>query len=50
MAKTIVRDGQVQEDRLYYDQKDMLAQLGFTFPDVIFLLPKLVWGKIASGG
>lgn len=49
MAKTIVRDGQVQQDRLYYDQKDMLAQLGFAFPDVIFLLPKLVWGKLAGG-
>jgi steroid delta-isomerase-like uncharacterized protein len=49
MAKTIVRDGEVQEDRLYYDQKDMLAQLGFTFPDVILLLPKLVWGKLAGG-
>lgn len=49
MAKTIVRDGQVQRDRLYYDQKDMLAQLGFAFPAVIFLLPKLVWGKLAGG-
>lgn len=48
MAKTIVKDGKIHEDRLYYDQKDMLAQLGFSFPDVIFLLPKLVRRKITS--
>lgn len=49
MAKTTVKEGQISEDRLYYDQKDMLAQLGFSFPDVLFLAPKLVWGKLAGG-
>jgi steroid delta-isomerase-like uncharacterized protein len=48
MAKTIVEDGQVQEDRLYYDQKEMLAQLGFSFPDIVFLFPKLVWHKLTG--
>lgn len=46
MAKTIVGDGMVQEDRLYYDQKDMYAQLGLTFPDVLFLLPKMTAAKL----
>jgi steroid delta-isomerase-like uncharacterized protein len=48
MAKTTVQDGQIHEDRLYYDQKEMLAQLGFTFPDVVFLMPKLMWGKLTG--
>lgn len=46
MAKTIVGDGKVQEDRLYYNEKDMLAQLGMTFPDILFLLPKMVGAKL----
>lgn len=48
MAKTTVKDGKIHEDRLYYDQKDMLAQLGFSFPDVIFLTPRLIWGKFSG--
>lgn len=46
MAKTIVADGKVQEDRLYYDEKEMLAQLGVTFPDFVFLLPKMMEAKV----
>ncbi|WP_152042889.1 ester cyclase [Salinigranum salinum] len=46
MAKTIVRDGKVREDRLYYNEKDMLAQLGVTFPDVLPLLPKMIRAKL----
>ena len=46
MAKTIVSDGKVQEDRLYYNEKGMLAQLGVTFPDIVFLLPKMMGAKV----
>lgn len=46
MAKTEVADGLVQEDWLYYDQKEMFAQLGVTFPDVLFLLPRMVGAKL----
>lgn len=46
MAKTTVGDGKIQEDRLYYNEKDMLAQLGVTFPDFLFLLPKMVMAKL----
>lgn len=49
MAKTVVRDGQIQEDRLYYDQKEMLAQLGFTVPDILYLLPTLLKAKLIGG-
>lgn len=48
MAKTVVKDGQIHEDRLYYDQKEMLEQLGFSLPDVVFLAPKLVWAKLTG--
>lgn len=41
MAKTVVGEGRVREDRIYYDQKEMYAQLGVTFPDVLFLLPRM---------
>lgn len=46
MAKTIIEDGQLQDDYIYFNQKEMLDQLGFTFPDIIFLAPKLLVGKI----
>lgn len=46
MAKTIVGDGKIQEDRLYYNEKEMLAQLGLTFPDVVLLLPKMIGAKV----
>lgn len=48
MAKTIIEGGQLQEDYIYFNQKDMLDQLGFKFPDMVFLTPKLVWGKLTS--
>lgn len=48
MAKTIIEDGTLQDDYIYFNQKDMLDQLGFKFPDAIFLTPKLVWGKLTS--
>jgi predicted ester cyclase len=50
MAKTTVENGKVQEDRLYYNEKDMLSQLGVTFPDVLFLLPKMVLAKLGGSG
>jgi steroid delta-isomerase-like uncharacterized protein len=46
MAKTTVGDERVKEDRLYYNESEMLAQLGMTFPDVVLLLPKIVGGKL----
>lgn len=39
-------DGQVDEHRVYPPLRDILEQLGFTFPAVIPLLPRLAWGKI----
>lgn len=48
MAKTTIEDGKLQDDVIYFNQKEMLDQLGFKFPDVIFLAPKLVWGKLTS--
>lgn len=48
MAKTIIEDGTLQDDYIYFNQKEMLDQLGFKFPDMIFLTPKLVWGKLNS--
>jgi steroid delta-isomerase-like uncharacterized protein len=46
MAKTTIVDRNIEEDRIYFDQKEMLDQFGFTFPDVVFLAPKLVAEKI----
>lgn len=47
--KLVIEDGEVREHRIYYDQKEMLAQLGLTFPDVLFLLPRMIGAKIAGG-
>lgn len=46
MARMAVADGQVQRDRIVYDQQAMYAQLGVTFPDVLFLLPRMVGAKL----
>lgn len=46
MARTVVDGGRVVDDRIYYDQKEMLAQLGVTFPDVLFLLPRMAGAKV----
>lgn len=50
MAKSIVGDGMVQEDRPYYDQEEMLARLGLTFPDVLFLPPKMTAAELRGCG
>ena len=46
MARTVVEDGLIRADRLYYDRKAMLDQLGVTFPDVLFLLPRMAGAKV----
>lgn len=46
--KLVISNGMVQEHRIYYDQKEMLAQLGITFPDVLFLLPRMAAAKVAG--
>lgn len=46
MARTVVGDGEVLDDRIYYDQRETLAQLGVTFPDVLFLLPRMAGAEI----
>lgn len=48
MAKTTVKDGEILEDHIYYNEKELLSQLGFSFPDIVFLLPKIVWGKLGG--
>lgn len=44
LTKTTVTGGNIRENRLYNDRKDMLVQLGYPFPDVGILLATLVWG------
>lgn len=46
MAKTVISGGQIQVDSIYFDRKDMFDQIGMTFPDVLFLLPKMIGAKI----
>lgn len=46
MARTLVDGGWVVDDRIYYDQKEMLAQSGVTFPDVPFHLPRMAGAKV----
>lgn len=48
MAKTLITDGKIQEDFIYFDKKDMFDQLGMTFPDVLFLLPKMLGAKMRN--
>lgn len=48
MSKIILEDGEIQEDYIYMNEKEMLEQLGFTFPDIVPLTPKLVWGKVRN--
>jgi steroid delta-isomerase-like uncharacterized protein len=48
MAKTLVADGKVQEDRIYYDFHDVLDQLGLTVPAVLAHFPKLAWRKLQT--
>lgn len=50
MANTTVGDGKVQADRLYDNEKDMLAQLGVTFPDILFALPKMLGATLRGLG
>lgn len=46
MEKITIAEGKIQEDRIYVNEKEMLEQLGFTFPDIVPLLPKLIGEKI----
>lgn len=48
MAKTLITDGNVQEDRIYYNFYEVLDQLGLTFPAVLGQLPKLAWRKLQA--
>jgi predicted ester cyclase len=48
MGKILITDGKVQEHRLYYDSREMINQLGLTFPEVLGQLPKLAWGKLQT--
>lgn len=46
MSKMTIADGKIQKDNIVFDKWEMLNQLGFTFPDIIELSPKLAWEKI----
>lgn len=46
MAKTVIEDGEVVHDRIVYDLQAMYAQLGVTFPDILFLLPRMIAAKV----
>ncbi|MEF8772799.1 ester cyclase [Halodesulfurarchaeum sp.] len=48
MSKIIMVDGKIQEDYIYLNEKKMFEQLGLTFPDIVSLTPKLVWGKVRN--
>lgn len=48
MSKMTVADGKIQADYIYFNEKEMLEQLGFTFPDIVPLTPKLAWGKVKN--
>lgn len=48
MSKILISDGKVQEDRIYFDPRELLDQLGLTFPAIVYQAPKLVWRKIKS--
>lgn len=48
MSKMTITDGKIQKDKIVFNQKEMLDQLGFAFPDIIPLSPKLAWGKISE--
>jgi steroid delta-isomerase-like uncharacterized protein len=48
MGKFSVVDGRVEECHLYYDSREMAAQLGLTFPEILRQLPKLVWRKLEA--
>lgn len=46
MTKICLKDGKVQEQRVYINQQEFANQLGLTFPAIIGQLPKLVWRKL----
>lgn len=48
MSKITVADGKIQADHIYFNEKELLDQLGLTVPDVIPLVPRLVWGKLRT--
>jgi steroid delta-isomerase-like uncharacterized protein len=50
MGKFSVTDGTVETCRLYYDSREMAAQLGVTFPEILGQLPKLAWRKLKATG
>jgi steroid delta-isomerase-like uncharacterized protein len=50
MGKFVVTDGMVEECHLYYDPREMVTQLGMTFPEILGQLPKLAWRKLKTSG
>jgi steroid delta-isomerase-like uncharacterized protein len=48
MSTMRVRDGRVEEDRLYYDDRVLYDQLGLSFPGIIRVFPGLVRKKLAG--
>lgn len=48
MSKMTLVDGKIQEDYIYFNEKEMLEQLGYTFPDIVPLIPKLALEKIRN--
>lgn len=48
MSKITLVDGKIQDDYIYFNEKEMLEQLGYTFPDIIPLIPKLAVEKVSN--
>lgn len=49
-GKFVVEDGRVEACHLYYDSREMAAQLGVTFPEILGQVPKLAWRKLKTLG
>lgn len=45
-----IQDGKVQMHVAYYNEQEVKEQLGLTFPEIVWQLPKLAWRKVRSRG
>jgi steroid delta-isomerase-like uncharacterized protein len=49
VSKLAFEDGRVTEHRVYFDTREVMEQLGMTFPTVLFQLPRLLLGALRGG-
>jgi steroid delta-isomerase-like uncharacterized protein len=50
MGKFRLADGVVEACHLYYDTRELTAQLGLSFPEILGQVPKLAWRKLTTIG